>query len=109
MLFRSGGKWLQLLTEIVPSIKRVAIMYNPETAPGRGLYFLPSFEAAARSSKLEPIAADARSDAEIETVVTSLGGEPRGGLVVTPDYFMLNHSAQITSQAARVPPRTSRK
>ena len=50
---------------------------------------------------MEPIAADARSDAEIETLVGSLGGEPRGGLVVAPDYFMLNHSAQITSQAAR--------
>jgi ABC-type uncharacterized transport system substrate-binding protein len=53
------------------------------------------------AKELEPIAADARSDAEIETVVTSLGGEPRAGLVVTPDYFMFNHSEQIISQAAR--------
>jgi len=96
-----GAKMLELLTEIAPGLKRVAMIFNPDTAPGRGTYYFRDFEAAARSSKLEPIAADARSDAEIETVVTSLGGEARGGLVVTPDYFMLNHSEQIISQAAR--------
>jgi putative ABC transport system substrate-binding protein len=96
-----GAKMLELLTEIAPGLKRVAMIFNPDTAPGRGKYYFRDFEAAARSSKLEPIAADARSDADIETVVTSLGGEPRGGLVVTPDYFMLNHSQQIISQAAR--------
>jgi putative ABC transport system substrate-binding protein len=96
-----GAKMLELLTEIAPGLKRVAMIFNPDTAPGRGTYYFRDFEAAARSSKLEPIAADARSDSEIETVVTSLGGVARGGLVVTPDYFMLNHIAQITSQAAR--------
>jgi len=96
-----GAKMLELLTEIAPGLKRVAMIFNPETAPGRGTYYFRDFEAAARSSKLEPIAADARSDAEIETVLTSLGGEPRAGLVVTPDYFMFNHSEQIVSQAAR--------
>jgi putative tryptophan/tyrosine transport system substrate-binding protein len=96
-----GAKMLELLTEIAPGLKRVAMIFNPDTAPGRGTYYFRDFEAAARSSNLEPIAADARSEAEIQAVVTSLGGEPRGGLVVTPDYFMLNHSAQITSHAAR--------
>jgi putative tryptophan/tyrosine transport system substrate-binding protein len=96
-----AAKMLELLTEIAPGLKRVAMIFNPDTAPGRGKYYFRDFEAAARSSKLEPIAADARSDAEIETVVTTLGVEPRGGLVVTPDYFMFNHSERITSQAAR--------
>ena len=83
-----GGKWLELLTEIAPGVKRVAIMFNPDTAPGGGSYYLPSFEAAARSLKVEPIAAPVHSDAEIETVITSLGREPGGGLVVMPDGFM---------------------
>jgi putative tryptophan/tyrosine transport system substrate-binding protein len=96
-----GAKMLELLTEIAPGIKRVAMIFNPDTAPGRGTYYYRDFEAAARSVQLEPIEARARSAAEIEAVVTSLGGEPRGGLVVTPDYFMLNHSQQIVSQAAR--------
>jgi putative tryptophan/tyrosine transport system substrate-binding protein len=96
-----AAKMLELLTEIAPGLKRVAMIFNPDTAPGRGTYYFRDFEAAARSSKLEPIAADARSDAEIETVVTSLGGEPRGGLVVTPDYFMVNHVGPIILLAAR--------
>jgi len=78
-----GAKMLELLREIAPGLERVAMIFNPDTAPGRGTYYLRDFEAAARSSNLKSIAAEARSDADIETVVTSLGGEPRGGLVVT--------------------------
>jgi putative tryptophan/tyrosine transport system substrate-binding protein len=96
-----GAKMLELLMEMASGIKRVAMIFNPDTAPGRGTYYYRDFEAAARSAQLEPIEARARSDTEIEAVVTSLGGEPRGGLVVTPDYFMFNHSQQIVSQAAR--------
>ena len=96
-----GGKWLELLTEIAPGVKRVAIMFNPETAPGGGSYYLPSFEAAARSRKVEPIVAPVHSDAEIETVMTSLGREPGGGLVVMTDAFMPVHRAPIILQASR--------
>jgi putative tryptophan/tyrosine transport system substrate-binding protein len=96
-----GAKMLELLREIAPGLERVAMIFNPDTAPGRGTYYLRDFEAAARSSNLKSIAAEARSDADIETVVASLRGEPRGGLVVTPDYFMLNHTEQIVTQAAR--------
>jgi putative tryptophan/tyrosine transport system substrate-binding protein len=96
-----AGKWLELLTTIAPSVKRSAIMFNPDTAPGRGSYFLPTFETAARSLKMEPIVAAVHSDAEIETVVTSLGREPVGGLVVMPDTFMNVHRAPIISLAAR--------
>ena len=96
-----GAKMLELLREIAPGLERVAMIFNPDTAPGRGTYYLRDFEAAARSSNLKSIAAEARSDGDIETVVTSLGEGPRGGLVVTPDYFMLNHTEQIVSQAAR--------
>jgi putative ABC transport system substrate-binding protein len=96
-----AGKWLELLTEIAPSVKRSAIMFNPDTAPGRGSYFLPTFETAARSLKVEPIVAGVHSDAEIETVMTSLGREPVGGLVVMPDTFMNVHRAPIISLAAR--------
>jgi putative ABC transport system substrate-binding protein len=96
-----AGKWVELLTEIAPGVKRVAIMFNPDTAPGGGSFFLPSFEAAARSLKVAPIAASVHSDAEIETVMTSLGSEPGGGLVAMPDAFLALHHAQIISLAAR--------
>jgi putative ABC transport system substrate-binding protein len=96
-----GGKWLEVLTEIAPGIKRAAIMFNPDTAPGGGSYYLPSFDAAARNLKVEPIAARVRSVTEIETVISSLGREPGGSLVVMPDIFVETHRAQIISLAAR--------
>jgi putative ABC transport system substrate-binding protein len=96
-----AGKWLELLTEIAPAVKRAAAMFNPDTAPYVRSYYLPAFEAAARSLKVEPIAALVHSDAEIEMVITSLGREPRGGLVVMPDGFMFAHRTQIISLAIR--------
>ena len=45
-----GGKWLQLLSEIAPGIKRLAIMFNPDTSPASS--FVPSLESAARSLKV---------------------------------------------------------
>jgi putative tryptophan/tyrosine transport system substrate-binding protein len=93
------AKMFELLTEIAPGLKRVAILFNPDTAPGRGTYYFRDFEPAVRSANAEPIAARARSDAEIEAVVTSLGAG--GGLVVMPDYFMLNHIGPITLLATR--------
>jgi putative ABC transport system substrate-binding protein len=57
-----AGKWLELLSEIAPGLKRVAIMFNPETAPVST--FMPSFETAARSLKVVPIMAPVHSDVE---------------------------------------------
>jgi putative tryptophan/tyrosine transport system substrate-binding protein len=91
----------ELLTEIAPGLRRVAMLFNPDTAPGGGTYYFRDFEAAARSAKVEPIAARARSDAEIEAIVTSLGRESGGGLVVMPDYFMVNHVGPIILLAGR--------
>jgi putative ABC transport system substrate-binding protein len=96
-----GGKWLELLTEIAPRIKRVAMIFNPDAAAGRGAYYGPSFEAAASSLKVEPISSPVHNDADIETVVTSLGREPGGGFVVMPDNFTINHRARLILMAAR--------
>jgi putative ABC transport system substrate-binding protein len=96
-----GGKWLELLTEIAPGVKRATIMFNPDTAPYARSYYLPSFEVAARSLKVAPIVAPVHSEAEIETVITSLGREPGGGLVVLPDTFSQVHRAAIILLAAR--------
>ena len=38
-----GGKWLELLTEIAPGVKRATVMFNPDTAPYARSYYLPSF------------------------------------------------------------------
>src|SRR5262249_8758068 len=100
-----ASKWLELLTEIAPGITRAALIFNPETAPSGGNYYLPAFEAAAGSMNVAPIAASVRSDADIEMVIASLGREPRGGFVIMPDNFMIIHRATIIRLAAesRVP------
>jgi putative ABC transport system substrate-binding protein len=95
------GKWLQLLTEIAPSIKRVAMIFNPATAPGGGSYFLPFFETAARSFRVEPIIAPVHSDADIESVITALGREPKGGFVLQTDAFVFARRAPIMALAAQ--------
>jgi putative tryptophan/tyrosine transport system substrate-binding protein len=94
-----GGKWLELLSEIAPGIKRAAIMFNPDTAP-ISLY-MPSFEAAARSLKVVPIIAPVHSDVEIETAINALGHEPRGGVVVFLEIFTAAHHAAIMLATAR--------
>jgi putative ABC transport system substrate-binding protein len=94
-----GGKWLELFSEIAPGLKRVAIMFNPDTAPVSA--FMPSLETAARAFKVVPIMAPVHSDAEIETAITALGREPGGGLVLMPDIFTNAHRASIISAAAR--------
>jgi putative ABC transport system substrate-binding protein len=94
-----AGKWLELLSEIAPRLKRVAIMFNPDTNPVSA--FMPSLETAARSLKLATIIAPVDSDVEIETAIIALGREPGGGLVVMQSPFMTGHRAPIISAAAR--------
>jgi putative ABC transport system substrate-binding protein len=94
-----GGKWLELLSEIAPGLKRAAIMFNPDTAPVSA--HMPSFETAARSLKVEAITASVHSDEEIETAMIALGREPGGGLVVMPEVFTQVHRAPIILAAAR--------
>jgi putative ABC transport system substrate-binding protein len=94
-----GGKWLELLLEIAPGLKRAAIMFNPDTTPAS--LYLASLETAARSLKIAPITAPVHSDGEIEAAIIGLGREPVGGLVVMPDGFMTAHRAPIISAAAR--------
>jgi len=93
------GKWLELLSEIAPGLKRAAAMFNPDTFPVS--LYVPSLETAARSLKIVPIIAPVHGDVEIETAINALGREPRGGLVVMPDIFMGVHRALIISAAAR--------
>jgi putative ABC transport system substrate-binding protein len=94
-----GGKWLKLLLEIAPGLKRAAIVFNPNTVPASS--YMPSFETAARSQKVVPIIAPARSDVEIQTAIIALGREPGGGLVVIADVFTNAHRAPIILAAAR--------
>jgi putative ABC transport system substrate-binding protein len=92
-----GGKWLELLSEITPGLKRAAIL-NSDTS--QVSVYMPSFETAARSLKVVLIKAPVRSDAEIETAIIGLGRESGGGLVVLSGGLFA-HRVPIISAAAR--------
>ena len=96
-----AGKWVELLTEIAPGRTRIAALFNPDTAPFTRSYYLPSFEAAAQSFKIEPIVAPVHSDAEIGAVIASLGREPGGGIVLMPDAFVFDRRAFIVQLATQ--------
>jgi putative ABC transport system substrate-binding protein len=96
-----AGKWLELLSQIAPGLKRAAIMFNPDLAPYAEATYLPAFEAASRALKVAPITAPVHSDAEIETTIVALGREQGGGLVVMQDTFTAMHRAPIITAAAR--------
>jgi putative ABC transport system substrate-binding protein len=95
-----GGKWLQLLSEIAPGLKRAAIMFEGDDARLPSV-FRPSLETAARSLKVALMPAPVHSDVEIETATMALGREPGGGLVVMPGLFTWAHRTPIISAAAR--------
>ena len=94
-----AGKWLELLAEIAPGLKRAAIMFNPNAIAASMQMSL--LETAARSLKVESIIAPVHSDVDIETAIIRLGREPGGGLVVLPGAFNVLHRAAIISAAAR--------
>jgi putative ABC transport system substrate-binding protein len=95
-----GGKWLELLLEIAPGLKRAAVMFDPDTSYA-ATYLLPSLETAARSLKIAPTLAPVRSDVEIETAINALGREPGGGFVVMSSPWMTEHRVLIILTAAR--------
>jgi putative ABC transport system substrate-binding protein len=94
------AKWLEMLKEIAPATVRVAVLFNPRTAPGGGSFFLGPFESVARSFAVEPIAARVTDDAEIESAFASIARESGGGLIVMPDAFTTVHRKLIIEQAA---------
>jgi putative tryptophan/tyrosine transport system substrate-binding protein len=96
-----ASKWLELLKEISPAIARVAVLFNPDAAPGGGAYYLHPIEAAAPSFAITPIAAPVRNPGEIARVIAGLEGQPPSGLIVTADYFVNSQKELIITLAAR--------
>jgi ABC-type uncharacterized transport system substrate-binding protein len=98
--FSIGTKWLEALKQIAPRVTRVALIYNPETAPYADLFQRP-VEAAAPAFAVMPIAIAARSAVELERAVDAFARTPNGGLLVLPDVTNLIHRDQIIALAAR--------
>ena len=95
------GKWLELLKEVAPGIKRVAFIFNPKLAPGGGSYYTRLIEASAPTFAVTPTVAPVHDAAEIERAIGEFAREPNGGLVVLPDATTLVHRKLVIALADR--------
>ena len=95
-----AGKWLEVLREVAPRVNRVAVLFNPSTAP-YAEYYLTAFRAAAASVGVETSAAPVQDRSALEAILAAQAEAPNGGLIVMPGAFVNAHRAEITSLAAR--------
>ena len=94
------GKWLEMIKEVAPRVRHIALMFNPDTTP-----FYPAFlhelEAANKSLPVELSASPVHDEAEVEAAITALAREPGGGLIAAPDAFINNHRRAIMTLTER--------
>ena len=95
-----AGKWLEMLKEIAPAVTRVALLFNPETAPSAQKY-LSFIETSAPAFGVTANAAPVRSIAEMEAAIEAQAQALGGGLVVLPDTFTFSNRAAQIALAAR--------
>ena len=92
------GKWLQLLKEVASAVTRVAVIFNPNTAPYASSAN-PAIETAAPSVGMTVTLAPVHDDAEIEEVIGGQAREPGAGLICLPDSFNTTHRDVIIAAA----------
>jgi putative ABC transport system substrate-binding protein len=101
MLFEYGigGKFLELLKQIAPSVTRAAVLRDPGITAGIGQF--ASVQTAAPSFGMEIIPVNMRDTGEIENAVTTFARSGNGGLVVTASALATLHRNLIIELAAR--------
>jgi putative tryptophan/tyrosine transport system substrate-binding protein len=92
------GKWLEILLEVAPSVRKVGYIYNPKTAPP-GL--LHAFETFVPAVPVRPVATPVDESAEIDAALAALAREPGGGLMIVADTFTDANHALLTALAAK--------
>jgi putative tryptophan/tyrosine transport system substrate-binding protein len=94
-----SGKWLELLREIAPRVKRVAVIRDPLLTSGTAQ--LGAIQSVAHSLGAELIPVGARSADEIERGLSTFAREPNGGVIVTASPLAAVHRNLIITLAAR--------
>jgi putative ABC transport system substrate-binding protein len=98
--FSIGTKWLETLKQAAPDITRLAVVFNPQTAPFAELFWR-QIEAVAPFFAVVPSRLDPRSFAELEPIVDVFAREPGGGLIVLPDISTVNYRDGLIGLTAR--------
>jgi putative ABC transport system substrate-binding protein len=78
-----AGKWVELLREAVPRVVRVAVVFNPNTAPES---YLISVEAAASALGVPAIRTPVRNPLDVVRALDAFAAEPNGGLIGVPPF-----------------------
>jgi putative ABC transport system substrate-binding protein len=91
------GKWLSMLKEIAPTLRRIAVMANPKTTNFD--YFLRAAEGTAPSFKVEVVASRVETPADIESAIASFGAAANTGLLLAPDGTVNRHYRLISELA----------
>jgi len=95
-----GAKWLQVLNEIAPDIRRAVIIFNPATAPYYQLY-LRIIEERAESFKIKSVPVQIHDAGDFEGVISAAGKDSSTGLFILPDSFNIVHRDLIIRLAAQ--------
>jgi putative tryptophan/tyrosine transport system substrate-binding protein len=98
--FPMVGKWLEMLKEIAPGVRRVTLLFDPDASPYYPV-FLREFGASPASLAVELSASPVHDEAEIEATVTAFARESGGGLIVAPDAFINTRRRLIMALAER--------
>jgi putative tryptophan/tyrosine transport system substrate-binding protein len=93
-------KWVEFLKLVAPQVTRVALLFNPETAPYAQRFFDNLFTKAAQQIGVEASAAMARSEVEIDNLIAEIG-RSGGGLCVMADPFTSKYVSRIVEAVAR--------
>jgi putative ABC transport system substrate-binding protein len=98
-----GSKWLELLHDIAPSVKRVAMLFNPATANAgaSGGVYLQSMKAAAGVLGIELTVTPVDEPADIDGAFAAMAQSPDSGFIVMPNVFTATNRERIIAQAAR--------
>jgi putative ABC transport system substrate-binding protein len=94
-----AGKWLTLLRQIAPSVKRTAVIRDPAIPSGNAMF--ATIQALAQSLSVEVSPISVRDAGEIERAVAAFARSPNGGLIVTPSASVSVHRDLIITLAAR--------
>jgi putative ABC transport system substrate-binding protein len=94
-----GGKWLDLLKQIAPSVTRVAVLRDPLISGGLGQF--AAAQSAASSFAVEVTAINMRDTTEIERAIMAFANTSGGGLIVTASGLAVLHRGLLVTLAAR--------
>jgi ABC-type uncharacterized transport system substrate-binding protein len=94
-----GGKWLGILKEIAPNLKRAGAMFSSDAAPHAS--FLRAAEAVAPSLGITVGIVDLQKRDEIERAIVAFASQPDGGLLVFPHPITISNRVSINALAAR--------